>query len=67
MQRSLWREMQSNTHPNEWVQYTSQPYSVVQSWKYQDEIRNFIVFDQSQGISSPQSVTNRWRDLIRGI
>ncbi len=44
-QQSPWRKMQSTTHPNEWVQYTSQSQSMVQSRKYQDRIRISIVPD----------------------
>jgi UV DNA damage repair endonuclease len=34
------------THPNQWVQFTSQPQSVVQSQRDQDEARTSIVLNQ---------------------
>jgi hypothetical protein len=37
--------MQLNTHPNEWVQYISQPQSVIQSCRDQDEAGTFVVLD----------------------
>jgi hypothetical protein len=55
-QQSPWKEMQSTTHPNEWVQYTSQPQFVVQSRRNQSRAKISIVPDQSQEISSPKLV-----------
>ncbi len=45
-QQSPQRKMQSTTHPNQWVQYTFQPQSVVQSQKDQDEARTSIILNQ---------------------
>jgi hypothetical protein len=35
--------MKSNTHPNEWVRDTSQPQSMVQSCRIQDETRTYVI------------------------
>ncbi len=43
--RSPRRDMSSNTHPNEWVQYIFQLQFMVQSHKDQDEARTFIIFN----------------------
>ncbi len=59
--------MQSTTHPNQWVQFTSQPQSVVQSQRVQDEARTSIVLNQLQEISSPKSMINQGRDVTKGI
>jgi hypothetical protein len=40
---------------------------VAQSHKYQDEVGNPIVSNQLQEISSPESMTNRRRDIIGSI
>ncbi len=50
--------MQLNIHPNEWVQYSSQLQSMVQSHKDQDGAGTFIIPNQPQEISSPKSVTS---------
>jgi hypothetical protein len=57
-QRFPWRKMQSNSHPNEWVQYTFQPQSMVQSRRDQDKARTSIVLDQLLKIPSPESITS---------
>jgi hypothetical protein len=38
--------MQLNTHPYEWVQYASQPQSMVQSRRDQDGVRTFTIPNQ---------------------
>ncbi len=48
-------EMQSNFHPNEWVQYTFQSQYVIQSQRDQDGARTFVVPDQPPKISSRKS------------
>jgi len=40
---------------------------MVQSCKNQNRTRNFVVSNQLQEISSPESVTNRGRDNTKGI
>ncbi len=50
--------MLSNIHPNEWVQYISQPQSIVQSHEDQNRTRTFVNPNQSLKISSPELVTN---------
>jgi len=59
--------MQSIIHPNERMQYTFQLQYVAHSHKYQDEVGNPIVSNQLQEISSPESMTNRRRDVIGSI
>jgi hypothetical protein len=59
--------MQLNTHINEWVQYIFQSQFVVQSRRNQHRVKTSIVFDQPQRMSSPKLVTNRGRDVRRGI
>jgi hypothetical protein len=59
--------MQSNTQPNEWVQYTSQPQSMVQNHMDQNGVGTSIAFDQPSEISNPKLVTNQGRDITRGI
>jgi hypothetical protein len=59
--------MQSTTHRNELMQYTSQLQLVVQSCKDQNKTRTFVVPNQSQEISSLKLVTNQRMDVIRGI
>jgi hypothetical protein len=48
--------MQSTTHLNEQMQYTSQSQSIVQSHRDQDRIGTFVALDQPQEISSPELV-----------
>ncbi len=59
--------MQSNFHPNEWVQYTFQSQFVVQNQRDQDGARTFVVPDQPLKISSPESIISQGRNIIRGI
>jgi hypothetical protein len=54
--QSLRKEMQSITHPNEWVQYIYQPHSMVQSQRDQDGAGIVAVPNQLQEISSPKLV-----------
>ncbi len=49
------------------MQYISQPQSTVQTLKNQDRVGISIILDQLWEISSPKSVTNRRKDVIRDI
>ncbi len=59
--------MQLTTHPNEWVQYTSQPQHVVQSQRNQDGARISIIPNQPQEISSPESMNSQRKDVTKSI
>ncbi len=49
------------------MQYTSQLQSVVQSCRDLDKAGNFVVPNQPQEISSPESVTSPQKDVTRCI
>jgi hypothetical protein len=59
--------MQSNTHPNEWVQYIFQSQSMVQNQRHQDRIGTSTIRDQPQEISSLESDNSHKKDVTRGI
>ncbi len=59
--------MQSNNHPNEWVQYTSHLQSLVQNHRDQNTTKIFVKLDQLLEISSPKLVTSQGRDITGGI
>jgi hypothetical protein len=59
--------MQLNTHPNEWVQYTSQPQFVVQNRRDQDGARTSTIPNQPHEISSPKSVDSQGKDVTGGV
>ncbi len=49
------------------MQYIFQPQVVVQSRKYQDEAKTFVILGQPHEISSPVTMTSGRRDIIGGI
>jgi hypothetical protein len=49
------------------VRYISELQSVVQSRRDQDKVGTFVIHNQLQEISNPQSVNNQRKDVIGGI